>query len=535
MSLDLRRAAPRRAGVYVPILVGLALAFAALATAVVSEASGLIRLDNSLAIFAHNLTHDHDWLRDISLAVSWPFYTVPLTVIISLGVVASLLLRQWRFGLWLAASGLTVTQGIVVLKNAFARPRPVWDDPIAELGSYSFPSGHGAAAGMVSAMLVLLVIVLTRRGARRVVGISLAVLLGFLIGASRILLGLHYLSDVLAGACLGVFVVLAWWFAIMSSAPTPPSRAAQETGRGQRQAAIVVNPAKIADLATFRYRALQAAIAEGWHEPVFLETSVEDPGHGQTQQALADGVDLVIAAGGDGTVRAVTEELAGTGTAIGIVPLGTGNLLARNLDIPLNPREALEVAFGGQDRALDVGTFTSDDGTETAFLVMAGVGLDAAIMHGVNEDLKERVGWLAYLVSLAKALRLQSTRADIFIDDDEPIKLRARTVVVGNVGFLQGGIPLMPDAEFDDGRLDVAVITSRRFWGSIAIVFDLLLRRRESRRIVRLTGSRVRIVTDRSMPMQLDGDPVGEGREFTATVRPGVVLARVPVRRAIRA
>ncbi len=107
----------------------------------------------------------------------------------------------------------------------------------------------------------------------------------------------------------------------------------------------------------------------------------------------------MLVCGGDGTVREVCAELAGTGIPVGIVPAGTGNLLARNLDIPLYLRAAIDVALNGQDRAIDLVAVSGDGIEDTHFLVMAGMGFDAAIMEGVNEDIKKKVGWLAYVLS----------------------------------------------------------------------------------------------------------------------------------------
>ncbi|MCW2771353.1 MAG: PA-phosphatase, partial [Aeromicrobium sp.] len=264
--------------------------------------------------------------------------------------------------------------------------------------------------------------------------------------------------------------------------------------------------------------------------PIWFETTIEDPGHGQANAALHEGVDLIVAAGGDGTVRAVCEEAARTGVAVGILPHGTGNLLARNLGIPLNSRDALDVVFGGQDRAVDLATLETDSGANTTFLVMAGLGMDAAIMTGVNDQLKSKVGWLAYFVSGVKAARFPAMKVQISVDDGEPRKFRARTVVVGNVGFLQGGIPLLPDAQIDDGMLDVVVIAPKRFIGWLAIIVRVVGRqRRTNERLDRLTGRTVHIQAEKPMPMQLDGDPVGDGQTITATVQPGVLLVRVPV------
>ena len=119
----------------------------------------------------------------------------------------------------------------------------------------------------------------------------------------------------------------------------------------------------------------------------------------------------MLVCGGDGTVREVCAELAGTGIPVGIVPAGTGNLLARNLDIPLYLRSAIDVALNGQDRAIDLVEVGGDGIEDTHFMVMAGMGFDAAIMEGVNEDIKKRVGWFAYVLSGLKSLMFPAVRS----------------------------------------------------------------------------------------------------------------------------
>ncbi|MET0929651.1 MAG: diacylglycerol kinase family protein, partial [Aeromicrobium sp.] len=328
----------------------------------------------------------------------------------------------------------------------------------------------------------------------------------------------------------GMATTMGLWVLLVGSRTRLPHELAIITGSGRRRAAVVINPSKVGDVGEFKSRVRAVAEISGWGEPIWYETSIEDPGHGQATAALHEEVDLIIAAGGDGTVRAVCEEVARTGVAVGILPHGTGNLLARNLGIPLNTRDALDVAFGGQDRAIDLSSLKTDTGTNTTFLVMAGLGMDAAIMTGVNDQLKSKVGWLAYFVSGVKAARFPAMKVQIAVDDGEFKKFRARTVVVGNVGFLQGGIPLLPDAQIDDGMLDVVVIAPKRFIGWLAIIVRVVGRqKRTNERLDRMTGSTVHIKAEKAMPMQLDGDPVGEGQEIRATVKPGVLLVRVPV------
>jgi diacylglycerol kinase (ATP) len=176
-----------------------------------------------------------------------------------------------------------------------------------------------------------------------------------------------------------------------------------------RRAAVVYNPVKV-DVAELRTAVDAAAAEAGWGETIWLETSVEDPGIGQAREAAAQGADVVLAAGGDGTVRAVAEGLRDTGAALALLPSGTGNLLARNLELTLNNlADSVRTAFTGKDRPVDLGIaeLRREDGTveEHAFLVMAGIGIDAKMVANSDEDLKKKVGWLAYIDAIRKAVR----------------------------------------------------------------------------------------------------------------------------------
>ena len=529
MPVDLRRAQPSWAGVYASILGLVALVFAFLAVAVGTDTTATRQLDEKVAPWAHDVTVAHPWFQHVLDAFAVGFSTWPVTGVLVVIVLVAVWRRETRIAVWVAVSGLLVLLGNPAIKSAFERPRPPWDAPLHEIGGWSFPSGHSSGAGMLCTVLVLLTIVLTGRGWRRRLLVLLWVLLGLATAASRVFLGVHYLTDVVAGLCLGVGVTLLAWMLIVASRPRLPSELAVLTGTGGRRVAVVLNPAKVGDVDDFKSRVLQVALQHGWSEPLWFETTVEDPGYGQAQRALEAGVDLVIAAGGDGTVRAVCEEAARTGVAIGVIPHGTGNLLARNLGIPLNQRDALEVAFGGQDKAIDLATYRTDSGVDTVFLVMAGLGMDAMIMTGVDDTLKKKVGWVAYVVSGVKALRFPGMKVTITVDDEESRTFRARTVVIGNVGFLQAGIPLLPQAQIDDGLLDVVVLAPRRFFGWLSIAWRVVTRqKRTNERLDRFTGRTVHVKATSATPMQLDGDPVGEGLEITAEVHPGVLLVRVP-------
>jgi YegS/Rv2252/BmrU family lipid kinase len=530
MTFDLRRAEPGRPSVITWLLAVPAVVFVVLAICIATDASPVLRLDARVADWAYDVTSRHSGFVDLLEAVAVIFSNLACGIVLALIALFALVRHERAVAIWVVLSGVVAMGGNALIKLAFQRTRPSFDKPLHEIGGYSFPSGHSSGAAMFFTVAILVTIVLTGRGWKRRILTTVFVLLAIGVGASRVFLGVHYFSDVVAGLSFGMLTSLGLWVLVVSNRTRLPHELAVITGSGRKRAAVVINPAKVGDVEEFKARVRTVAEISGWNEPIWFETTIEDPGHGQANAALHAEVDLIIAAGGDGTVRAVCEEVARTGVAVGILPHGTGNLLARNLGIPLNTRDALDVAFGGQDRAIDLSSLRTDSGTNTTFLVMAGLGMDAAIMTGVNDHLKSRVGWLAYFVSGVKAARFPAMKVKIAVDGGEFKKFRARTVVVGNVGFLQGGIPLLPDAQIDDGLLDVVVIAPKRFIGWLAIIVRVVGRqKRTNERLDRMTGSTVHIKAEKPMPMQLDGDPVGEGQEIRATVKPGVLLVRVPV------
>jgi diacylglycerol kinase family enzyme len=162
-------------------------------------------------------------------------------------------------------------------------------------------------------------------------------------------------------------------------------------------------------------------------------------------------------------------------------------------------------------------------------MVMAGMGLDAAIMEGVNDTIKQKVGWIAYVISALKSLMIPAVRVDISVDGGDFTRHRARTVVVGNVGSLQAGMPLLPDAAIDDGMLDVVVLHPQRFLSWLPLAFRVLTKRpRIDDTINRMTGQTVVIRAASDTPRQLDGDSIGPGKELRMECIHGRLLVRVP-------
>ena len=313
-----------------------------------------------------------------------------------------------------------------------------------------------------------------------------------------------------------------------------PDGVVADDGR-QRRVAIIVNPTKFSDLDSVKERVRRRVTGHGWAEPLFIETTAKDTGTGQTEQALEQDVDLVCPLGGDGTVRTVAEVLVGTDTPMGLLPGGTGNLLARNLDLPFDDLDdALDVALTGQNKRIDVGRLTVDVSGEDqrprqlVFLVMAGFGFDAAIMADAPEKLKAKVGPAAYMVSGTRNLRGPQFKVRVRIDEGEEISRRTRTVVVGNVGKLVGGLVLLPDAEVDDGHLDVVILSPKGVVGWAAVAAQVLSQRRKGHeRVDHHTCREIRVRADRPQEAQVDGDTIGKARAISAEVVPAALIVRV--------
>ncbi len=508
------------------------LLFALLTILVKTAWSPLLELDGHLGRWPESFTRAHDGVYAFWRHLGAATTTLPeavATVVVALALEAK---KHRRAAIWTVGVMSSIGITTALIKQVVGRERPLWDDPVQVLSSFSFPSGH--AAGIVAAMGVAVVLtrmLVRRRGVRRLV-LGLAVVMVLLVGADRIFLGVHNVSDVAAGYLLGAGIVLLW---LALYDPTPRSIAlanaplADAVPVQRKTLAVILNPIKLDDVGQFRTLVEMLAADSGFVSVTWWETTVEDTGYGMAHEAATAGCDVVLAIGGDGTIRAVCEELAGTGIPVGIVPAGTGNLLARNLGIPLYLRSAVDVGLNGQDRAIDMVEVSGDKMEDATFLVMAGLGFDAAIMEGVNEDFKARVGWLAYVWAGMRALMFPAIRFDVSVDGEPFTRHRARTLVIGNVGFLQAGLPLIPDAAIDDGQLDVVLLYPRRFLSWLPLAVRVLTRnKRTDETITRMTGREVVVRTSGDAPRQLDGDLIPSGRELRATCVHGRLLVRVP-------
>ncbi|TDO41206.1 diacylglycerol kinase family enzyme [Paractinoplanes brasiliensis] len=289
------------------------------------------------------------------------------------------------------------------------------------------------------------------------------------------------------------------------------------------RSAVVVNPTKVPDMDALRRLVEEGVDRVGWPRPSWYETTPDDPGQGQARQAIEEGAELVFACGGDGTVMAVVSALAGTDVTMAVLPAGTGNLLAANLGLGADAATGVEVAIEGGRRRIDVGVC---DGK--CFVVMAGMGFDAQMLEGTSEQAKKRIGWLAYVGGAVKHLRDRPMRARIVLDDRPPMPRRPRTVIVGNVGRLQGGVRLLTEADPADGQLDVAILSPNNLahWASLA--WGVIRRSERVPLMETYTASKVEIHSRGTQPRQLDGDLIEPGRHLKISVRPRALLLSVP-------
>jgi len=411
-----------------------------------------------------------------------------------------------------------------------ARPRP--PDTLTDLignSGYSYPSAHMVA--IVTAALVVIAATTTTRQPRTIIELWrwLGLVLILLVAVARWLLHAHWPSDLVGGILLGSFTAsLALTLAGVHMQPVRPTRAAALAKTNPKSCAIVVNPTKIPEWAAFRRHVEYDCRESGWR-PVFLETTIDDAGRGMARAAIESKADLVLVAGGDGTVRAVCAELAGTGVPLGLLPSGTGNLLARNLGVPLDESEALGVILHGRPGTIDLVEVSIDGAEATEHIaVMAGMGLDARIMSGTDEGLKKIIGPAAYVMAAGDAANLPSFDVTITLDDAEPFERHAGLVMVGNVGSLQGNVQLLPDARFDDGLLDLFVASPANVADWVRITTSVLLPVAEADEIDRGQGRTVTIECSEPVEYQLDGDASGECRTMTARILPSALTVMLP-------
>jgi len=234
------------------------------------------------------------------------------------------------------------------------------------------------------------------------------------------------------------------------------------------------------------------------------------------------GVDRVLVWGGDGSVRRAIDTIVGDGldASIAILPAGTANLLANNLDVPIDLRGAVDVAVHGDPRPIDVGNMNG-----SFFAVMAGAGFDALMIHDADEAaLKERFGRVGYVVAGIRNRKVSPALARIELDGAPWYHGDASCVIIGNVGTILGGLPAFPDASPTDGRLDIGVVDARSATQWLRVLVSAVFRRADKSPLTKVASAEhISIRFDRSLPWEVDGGDRDRADDFDVRCVPNAV------------
>lgn len=266
---------------------------------------------------------------------------------------------------------------------------------------------------------------------------------------------------------------------------------------------------------------------QGWDAALTL---TEERGHATSlaRDAAGKGTDVVVACGGDGTVNEVTNGLAGSGSALAVIPGGTANVWAKEVRIPRNPLRAVRLLAEGEVRRLDLGLVRFHAGGERYFLLMAGVGLDGHIVGMVPERLKRRLGAAAYVVhGLREALRYRSTRTTLAIDGS-PLEVELNWLLAGNTRSYGGVVNVARQACADDGLLDVYVFQGHGVRRMFAHGLRILARAHErAPGVAYVRAKDIELAEPCALPVQVDGEFVGLA-PLTISIAPAALSVVVP-------
>ncbi len=277
------------------------------------------------------------------------------------------------------------------------------------------------------------------------------------------------------------------------------------------KACLIVNPAAGTVRAQLDWGIVSGRLREaGWW---VAQQGTTGPGSAGSiaARAVQDGCKLLVVAGGDGTINEVIQPLIGTDVALGLIPVGTANILARELGIPLDPKEAAEVLVTGHSRHIDVGKASWPGKPDRYFCEMVGIGFDAATVHGILPEMKLALGKGAYVVSaVTTSFTHRPSRMRLLIDGRRCRRL-SFMLAISNTGLFGADfLKITPEATVDDGLFNAALFRGQSFlsawWEFVAIAARHL---KEWTDVEFLTFRQIEVRTARPVPVQIDGDPFG--------------------------
>ena len=263
---------------------------------------------------------------------------------------------------------------------------------------------------------------------------------------------------------------------------------------------------------------------EGVTDPLWYEVPKSKKAPKAVEKAIAQGADLLFIWGGDGMVQRCIDALGDEKPALAIIPAGTANLLAKNLGIPADIVEAVRVGLHGDRRALDTGRVNGE-----RFAVMAGVGIDALMIRDADSGLKDRVGRVGYIITGAKHLGDQQARVRVTVDDAPWFKGKASCVLFANVGKVLGGMTVFPEAQPNDARLEIGVVTAKGLieWGR-ALGRTMVGSPEGSPFVHTESGGAFEVRLDRKTPYELDGGERPPTKRLRVSIEPASISVCVP-------
>lgn len=268
----------------------------------------------------------------------------------------------------------------------------------------------------------------------------------------------------------------------------------------------------------------ECAKSLGWNGS-YKETTKTRGASEIAQEEIKKGVKHLVVCGGDGSIMEVLSCVIKEDIVLGIVPLGTGNLLARNLSLPLEIKEAVKVALFGNLKKIDIGKMN-----EMHFSVIAGIGLDAQIMKKTSREVKDKVGILAYVLSAFQNIAFRSGYYEVRLDKKKPFKVSAKTIMAANMGKIMGGIEVVPDTDAQSGKLQLGIFKTTSFLSWMITLFHAVLSSVDKSPHVDVYEAKT--INIRSLrgkiAYQCDGDSFASTDTFKLSLIPQAVSIRVP-------
>lgn len=291
-------------------------------------------------------------------------------------------------------------------------------------------------------------------------------------------------------------------------------------------AVIIANPTSGSGVFAHSMHRLQETLSflrdHGWRAELCY---TQGPGDAQqlARNAVEQKADLVIAAGGDGTINEIIQALAGSETALGVLPSGTVNVWAREMGIPLDIAGARDVLLHGQTRHVDLGRVNG-----RYFLMMVGIGLDGTIIEAVEKKPLKRLGIFGYFLAATWLGPGYPGFPVILHINGNAVNIRALQIFVGNTQLYAGAFKFTWQAKCDDGLLDLCIVRKRGPLGRLVVLWDFILRRKQRNLWVRYeTFTSIKIDSSQSIAIQVDGETAGY-TPATFSIVPGALKVLVP-------